>query len=66
MLSEKYKASVDQILLAFLFKHPSGIIPVIGSTKIERLKSAYAAANITIEREEWFMLWRVSKGHEIP
>ena len=66
LLSEKYNASVDQILLAFLFKHPSGIIPVIGSTKIERLKSAYAAANITIEREEWFMLWRASKGHEIP
>ena len=66
LLAEKYNAVVDQILLAFLFKHPSGIIPVIGSTKIERLKTAYAAAKINIEREEWFMLWRASKGHEIP
>jgi predicted oxidoreductase len=66
LLAEKYNAAVDQILLAFLFKHPSGIIPVIGSTKIERLKTAYAAANINIDREEWFMLWRASKGHEIP
>jgi len=66
MLAEKYNASVDQILLAFLFRHPSAIIPVIGSTKIERLKFAYASANIKIEREEWFMLWRASKGHEIP
>lgn len=66
LLAEKYNAAVDQILLAFLFKHPSGIIPVIGSTKIERLKTAYAAAEINIEREEWFMLWRASKGHEIP
>jgi predicted oxidoreductase len=66
LLGEKYKASVDQVLLAFLFKHPSGIIPVIGSTKIERLRSAYQAAKINIEREEWFMLWRASKGHEIP
>jgi predicted oxidoreductase len=66
MLAKKYNASVDQVLLAFLFKHPSGIIPVIGSTKIERLKSAYDAAKINIEREEWFMLWRASKGHEIP
>ncbi|HEU4858803.1 MAG TPA: hypothetical protein VFT15_03165, partial [Chitinophagaceae bacterium] len=63
---ERYHAAVDQILLAFLFKHPSGIIPVIGSTKIERLKTAYASAKINIEREEWFMLWRASKGHEIP
>jgi predicted oxidoreductase len=39
---------------------------VIGSTKIERLTSAYDATKINIEREEWFMLWRASKGHEIP
>ena len=66
MLGEKYNATIDQILLAFVFKHPSKIIPVIGSTKIERLKSAYDASKIDIEREEWFMLWRASKGHEIP
>lgn len=66
LLAEKHNATVDQILLAFLFKHPSRIIPVIGSTKIERLKLAYDAAKINIAREEWFMLWRASKGHEIP
>ena len=66
ILADKYNCSVDQVLLAFLFKHPSGIIPVIGSTKIERLTAAYDAAKIKIEREEWFMLWRASKGHEIP
>ena len=66
MLAEKYIANIDQILLAFLFKHPSGIIPVIGTTKIDRLKSAYEAAKIILEREEWFMLWRASTGHEVP
>lgn len=64
-LAEKYNAATDQILLAFLFRHPSGIIPVMGTTKIERLKSAYAAASLEIEREEWFMLWRASTGHEV-
>lgn len=66
LLGEKYNATVDEILLAFVFKHPSKIIPVIGSTKIGRLKSAYDASQIDIEREEWFMLWRASKGHEVP
>lgn len=66
MLATKYNVSVDQVLLAFIFKHPSGIIPVMGSTKIERLRSAYQAAGINIEREEWFMMWRASTGHEIP
>lgn len=66
LLGEKYNATPEQILLAFLFKHPADIIPVMGSTKIERLKSAYDAASIQIDREEWFMLWRASKGHEVP
>jgi predicted oxidoreductase len=66
VLAEKYKASTDQILLAFLFRHPSGIIPVMGTTKIERLVSAYKAAALQIEREEWFMLWRASTGHDVP
>lgn len=66
ILGEKYNASIDQILLAFVFKHPSGIIPVIGSTKIERLRSAYDASKMNIEREEWYMLWRASMGHEVP
>jgi predicted oxidoreductase len=66
ILAEKYKAGIDQILLAFVLKHPSEIIPVIGSTKMERLKSAYDASEIKIEREEWFMLWRASTGHEVP
>lgn len=65
-LAEKYHATPDQILLAFLFRHPAAIIPVIGSTQPERLKNAFAASQLTIEREEWFMLWRASTGHEIP
>ena len=66
VLAEKYKATTDQILLAFLFRHPSGIIPVMGTTKIERLVSAYKAASLMIEREEWFMIWRASTGHDVP
>jgi predicted oxidoreductase len=66
MLAKKYNAGTDQVLLAFVTKHPAAIIPVIGSTKIERLQSAYDAVAINLEREEWFMLWRAGKGHEVP
>ncbi len=43
-LSEKkYNASEDQLLLAWLLQHPANIHPVVGSTRIERLKAAHAA-----------------------
>jgi len=65
-LSKKYDATIDQVLLAFLTTHPAGIIPVMGTTKIERLISAYDAGKLKLKREEWYMLWRASKGHEVP
>lgn len=65
ILGEKYHASSDQILLAWLWKHPSGIIPVLGTTRIERLKAAMAARKIELTRDEWFLLWRAATGHEV-
>ena len=56
ILAEKYSARSDQILLAWLWKHPSGIIPVLGTTRIERVKSALAAKKIELTRDEWFLL----------
>ena len=65
ILAEKYSASTDQVLLAWLYKHPSGIIPVLGTTKIERIKAALDATRIELTRDEWFLLWRASVGHEV-
>lgn len=65
-LGEKYNASIDQILLAWLRKHPAGIIPIVGSTKISRIKVAYEALKINITHEEWYELWQASTGVEVP
>ncbi len=65
-LAEKYGAQLDQILLAWLMKHPSGIIPVLGTSKISRVKSALAACNIKLSHEEWYELWQASVGTEVP
>lgn len=66
MFGQKYEASPDQILLAYLRTHPSGILPVVGTTKTERLLEAWEGRNLKLEREEWFMIWRAAAGHEIP
>jgi predicted oxidoreductase len=64
-LAEKYKVLPEQILLAWLMKHPSGIIPVLGTAKHERIRLAMEATSLDITREEWFMLWRASTGREV-
>lgn len=64
-LSEKYNASLDQILMSWILKHPSRILPIIGSTKINRIQSAVEALKVDITNEEWFMIWEASKGEEV-
>jgi predicted oxidoreductase len=39
-LADKYGTGINQVLIAYLLKHPSGIIPVLGTTKVERLQQA--------------------------
>ena len=64
-LAEKYQVGLDQILLAWLIKHPAGIIPVIGTSKIERVKSALDACKIELTRQDWYLLWKASTGKDI-
>jgi predicted oxidoreductase len=53
-LAEKYNTGLNEILLAWLHTHPSNILSVIGTTKIERLLQAKVATSIRLEREDWF------------
>lgn len=64
-LCKKYDCALDQLLLAWLCLHPSGIIPVLGSSKIERIKGALKATEIIIEKEDWYDLWQASTGETI-
>lgn len=65
-LCQKYNATQDQLLLAWILKHPSGIHPVIGTTIPERITNAVKALDIELEREDWFTLLVSSQGHKVP
>ncbi len=64
-LAEKYNTGLNEILLAWLHTHPSGIQSVIGTTKIERLLQAKVATSIRLEREDWFKLLSASTGEDV-
>jgi len=65
-LIKKYDASEDQILLAWILKHPSKVYPVVGTTTKERLAASVAAQKILLELEDWFLLLKASQGHPVP
>jgi len=65
-LIEKYNATEDQLLLAWIMKHPSHIHPVVGTTTKERLKLAVEATKINLELEDWFLILVAAQGHKVP
>jgi predicted oxidoreductase len=60
-----YNCTVNQIILAFLYAHPSNISPVIGTTKFERIKEALDSMVIRLKREDFYKLWCASTGEEV-
>ncbi len=64
-LMEKHHASLDQLLLAWLRRHPAQIFPVLGTTKIERVKTAVDTLDIQLDRVEWYDLWQAATGEKI-
>ena len=64
-LTKKYNATEDQLLLAWILKHPSKIHPVVGTATPKRLKLAMDAVNIEMELQDWFALLEANEGNEV-
>lgn len=64
-LASKYGVSDDIILLAWILKHPSGILPVCGTSDKKRLTHLMQATTIELELQDWFSLWTASAGKDV-
>jgi predicted oxidoreductase len=64
-LVEKYEVGSDMILLAWILKHPSNILPVAGTVNTARLQNIHKATEMDLEQEDWFAIWTESMGHRI-
>ena len=59
-------ASRTTIALAWLLKHPGKIMPIVGSTKPERIREAARADDLELTREEWYRLLLAAQGEPLP
>lgn len=64
-LCEKYNADENQILLAFLLKHPAKILPVVGTSKTDTIKKFKQSLKINLEIEDWFSILEASRGRKV-
>lgn len=64
-LSLKYNAEIDVLLLAWILKHPSGILPVFGTADKTRIAKLMKATTVEMELEDWFAFWTESEGSPV-
>jgi predicted oxidoreductase len=66
VLSRERGVSRSALVLAWLRRHPSGILPIVGSTNAERIREAAAAVDLELSREEWYRLLEAAYGQRLP
>lgn len=65
-LANDYGTTPHVIALAWLMQHPSGILPVVGTTKKENLSAAKSAMSIALDRQQWYSVYQASTGKRLP
>jgi predicted oxidoreductase len=58
-------ASLDQVAIAWILKHPVQFVPVLGTGDASRIRRAVAALDIKLSTEQWFEIRRASLGQDI-
>ncbi len=59
-------ATPTQLALAWLLRHPAGIIPLVGSNNPEHVREAAGAASLELSRTDWYKLWVAARGERVP
>jgi predicted oxidoreductase len=60
--AQAYGVTPLAIVLAWLMRHPSRIIPIYGSTRPEAIREATTADGVTLDRNSWYRILRAARG----
>lgn len=65
-VASNHGVSRSVVALSWLLKHPSKIVPIVGSVKPENIKDAVKADSLELTREEWYDLYIAARGERMP
>ncbi|MCD0486058.1 aldo/keto reductase [Streptacidiphilus sp. ASG 303] len=68
LLADRHGTTPETIVLWWLQRHPAGIVPVIGTSRPERIRACRDAAEEqpALTHEEWYRLWVAARGVPLP
>lgn len=64
--TETGELQIDTMAYCWLLNHPVRIIPIIGTSKIERIKNSVKALDVKLSLEQWYKIYNASTGKKLP
>jgi len=58
--------SVTTLVIAWVLRHPSQPLPILGSRRIEVAQDALAALPLRLDAQTWWQIWTAASGREVP
>ena len=53
---------IGRVAIQWLLAHPAGVVPVLGTSRLDRLASQAAADGTMLDRQTWFEILEASRG----
>lgn len=66
-VAEELGASgIEAVIFAWILALPCRPFPILGTSKIARIKIALEAEKFSLNREQWYRIWEAATGHRVP
>lgn len=65
-IAERHGLSLGTLAFAWVLRHPSRPHPITGTGRIDGLREAVAALDVSLDAKDWYAIWTASKGHSVP
>ena len=65
-MADSQGLSRSAVALAWTMLHPSGVIPILGTQRIERLRDCMGALEVRMSRGDWNQILEAAQGERLP
>ncbi len=65
-IAEEQDVTRAAVALSWLMHHPSGVVPIVGTQRIERIKECARATEVGLSRQQWYEILVAARGEPMP
>lgn len=65
-MAEELGIDMATLAFAWVLRHPSRPVPIVGSRRIDIARNAVEALSLKLDAQQWYRIWQAGAGREVP